>query len=49
MKLNPQQVDEIREITLDGKRFYGRRELAKKYNVSESTIKDVVTYKSYNR
>ena len=47
MKLNPQQVDEIREITLDGKRFYGRKKLAQKYNVSESTIKDVVAYKSY--
>ena len=47
MKLTYEQVDEIREITLDAPRFYGRKKLAQKYNVSESTIKDVVAYKSY--
>lgn len=49
MKLNNKQVDEIREITLDANYFYGRKKLAQKYNVSESTIRDVVTYKSYNK
>lgn len=49
MKLTNEQVDEIRETTLDGDYFYGRKKLAQKYNVSESTIRDVVTYKSYNK
>jgi len=47
MKLNSNQINEIRDATLDAPRFYNRRGLAKKYNVSESTIKDVVNYKSY--
>jgi Mor family transcriptional regulator len=47
MKLTRNQIEEIRDETLDAPRFYGRKRLAKKYNVSESTIKDVVNYKSY--
>lgn len=45
MKLSQQQIDSIREAVEDGnKRFYNRKQLAKKYKVSEWTIKAVVNY-----
>ena len=45
MKLSTNEVDEIRAIQEEKGYFYGRKQLAEKYNVSESTIKDVVHYK----
>ena len=45
MKLSENQVDEIRSTQEERGYFYKRKELAKKYNVSESTIKDVINYK----
>ena len=42
-KLNEQQVKEIREHAANSGRYYGRKELAIKYGVSECTIKEVVT------
>lgn len=42
--LTDQDVKEIREyVATCGKRYYGRDELAKKYGVSSSHIKDIVT------
>lgn len=42
-KLNEDQVREIRQHAKENGRYYGRPQLAKKYNVSECTIKEVVT------
>ena len=42
-KLTNSQVEEIRAIALQKGRYYGRPELAKRYGVSECTIKEVVT------
>ena len=42
-KLNEQQVREIRAIAKCGHRYYGRKELAEKYGVSQCTIKEVVS------
>lgn len=42
-KLNEQQVYEIREHAKNKGRYYGRKELALKYNVSECTIKEVIS------
>ena len=42
-KLNEQEVKEIREHASNHGRYYGRKELAKKYSVSEGTIKDIIT------
>jgi hypothetical protein len=45
-KLTNEQVAEIREYVANcGKRYYGRKELAKKYGVSECTIKEVVMHR----
>lgn len=41
-KLTEQDVKEIREHAKKKGRFYGRKELAKKYNISEAHIKDIV-------
>lgn len=41
-KLTEKQVSEIREVARNGGRYYGRKYLAIKYNVSECTIKEVV-------
>lgn len=41
-KLTEDQVIEIREHAANNGRYYGRKELAKKYGVSECTIKEVV-------
>lgn len=41
-KLTEEDVIAIREVAKTG-RYYGRKELAKKYGVSESCIKDIVT------
>lgn len=46
-KLSEKQVFEIREISRNRGKHYNRKELAKMYSVSESTIKDVVNNKSY--
>ena len=45
MKLTQNEIDTIR-TTVEGnsKRFYNRKELATKFNVSEWTIKAVVNY-----
>lgn len=42
-KLNEDQVKTIRAIAARGGRYYGRKELAKRFRVSECTIKEVVT------
>jgi len=42
-KLNEQQVREIRQHAAENGRYYGRKQLAEKYKVSECTIKEVVT------
>lgn len=42
-KLTESQVKEIRDIAANSGRYYGRKELATKYGVSECTIKEVVT------
>lgn len=42
-KLNEDQVKTIRAIAVRGGRYYGRKELARRFGVSESTIKEVVT------
>lgn len=43
-KLTLKDVEEIRAHAKNAnKRYYGRKELAKKYNVSEAHIKDIVT------
>lgn len=42
-KLTESQVIEIRNHAKNNGRYYGRKELALKYNVSECTIKEVVT------
>jgi len=42
-KLTEKDVLEIREHAKNNGRYYGRKELALKYNVSECTIKEVVT------
>lgn len=42
-KLNEEQVREIRLHAANSGRNYGRKALAEKYNVSECTIKEVVT------
>lgn len=45
-KLTDVQVREIREYVANcKKRYYGRKELALKYGVSECTIKEVVTFR----
>lgn len=41
-KLNATQVLEIRKWAKEHGRYYGRKELAKKYGVTESHIKDIV-------
>lgn len=41
-KLSELQVKEIREHAKNNGRYYGRKQLALKYNVSECTIKEVV-------
>lgn len=42
-KLNEDQVKTIRAIAARGGRYYGRKELARRFGVSECTIKEVVT------
>ena len=42
-KLKESEVIEIREHARNSGRYYGRKELAVKYGVSECTIKEVVT------
>ena len=42
-KLTEAQVKEIRDVAANSGRYYGRKELATKYGVSECTIKEVVT------
>lgn len=42
-KLKLNEVLEIRKIAKERGRYYGRKELANKYNVSEGTIKEIVT------
>jgi hypothetical protein len=43
-KLSEQDVIDIREyVAKSGKRYYGRKELAKKYNISEAHLKDIVS------
>ena len=42
-KLTEKDVKEIREHAANSGRYYGRKKLADKYNVSECTIKEVVT------
>jgi hypothetical protein len=41
-KLTEEDVRNIREVAASGGRYYGRKELALKYGVSECTIKEVV-------
>lgn len=41
--LKEQDVKEIRRVAASGKRYYGRKELAEKYKVSEAHIKEIVT------
>ena len=41
-KLTEKQVKEIREIAKNGGRYYGRKQLAEKYGVSECCIKEIV-------
>ena len=42
-KLTEQQVKEIRQfVSSSGKRYYGRKNLAKKYGISEAHLKDIV-------
>jgi len=42
-KLTEKQVREIRNHAANSGRYYGRKELAEKYGVSECTIKEVVS------
>ena len=43
-KLKESEVKEIREYVAGcGRQRYGRRALAEKYNISEATIKDIIT------
>lgn len=42
-KLTEDQVNTIRTIAARGGRYYGRKELAKRFGVAECTIKEVVT------
>lgn len=42
-KLTEEDVQFIRKQAKEKGRYYGRKELAKKFNVSESQIKDIVT------
>jgi hypothetical protein len=43
-KLTEQQVKEIREYVANfNGRYYGRKELAKKYNISEAHLKDIIS------
>ncbi len=42
-KLTREQVLEIRKIAEERGKYYGRKELALKYNVSEGTIKEIIT------
>ena len=42
-KLNENDIVEIRKVASESGRYYGRKKLAEKYNVSEAHIKDIVT------
>jgi hypothetical protein len=46
-KLNWNDVNTIREIANKRGRYYGRKELSIKYNISEDTIKSIVQNKSW--
>jgi len=45
--LKEEQVIEIREYVKSAPKYYGRKALAKKYGVSEGTIKDIVSGKTW--
>lgn len=47
-KLNAEQVKEIRQVAESSGRYYGRKELANKYGVSECRIKEIVTKRKNN-
>ena len=50
MKLTKKEVIEILEyVESKNKRFYGRKALAEKYNVSEYIIKTAVNYLTYTK
>ena len=42
-KLSENDIEEIRKIASSSGRYYGRKQLAERYNVSEGHIKDIVT------
>jgi hypothetical protein len=42
-KLNEDDIREIRNVASSSGRYYGRKQLAEKYNISEAHIKDIVT------
>jgi Mor family transcriptional regulator len=44
--LTDDQVREIRSLHQPGKRGHGYGALARKYGVGESTIRDVITYRT---
>lgn len=44
-KLTEKDVIEIRNIANNSGRYYGRKRLAEKYNISEAHIKDIVNYR----
>lgn len=44
-KLTEEQVREIRQIAQSGGRYYGRKQLAGKYGVSECCIKEIVNHR----
>lgn len=47
-KLTIDQVKEIRRIADSGGRYYGRKELAKRFGISEARIKEIVTRRKNN-
>ncbi len=42
-KLNDEAIREIRQAAKNNGRFWGRKDFAKKYGVSEATLKDIVS------
>lgn len=42
-KLNENDIEEIRRIANQSGRYYGRKQLAERFGISESHVKDIVT------
>ena len=47
-KLTDEQVKEIRTIAESGGRYYGRKELANRFGISECRVKEIVTKRKNN-